>query len=463
MLKTNKHKKLFLAVILMGLAAIVQAAGEQEIDINSITQSNPFARFTAAKQQTATAATAASPAVSKPDLFVDTVTLKFLDAGSLKSSIEPMLTTDGKMVSDAKGNSLIICDTNENLARIIAQIRKVDRKPEQIMIEVVLVDVKLNHDTEFGISWDMLTNDLKNTATFRQNLGFSNRLQSTVGSSTIGTDTTDNVANGTAYNTTGTGSDFWLISGDIRNVIHALQEKNNIEILASPRVMVTSGKTASIESVEEIPYQQQSDTSNGGQLTSTQFKNVGVKLNVTATLMDDTSILLDTATEQSAYTGKLLGVPTVDTRRIQSSLLLKDSQILVIGGLRRKETQKQTNQLPILGDLPLIGLAFKATDTIENSSELLVLLSPHIYKGEKPTQEQMNKYNEITQRPLLTIPKDEADEKEKSKKEKAETLSKEKKEKPVSINADKEKTKNTDKQVTDYLDEKGYLKTRVAN
>jgi type II secretory pathway component HofQ len=281
---------------------------------------------------------------------------------------------------------------------------------------------------------------------FRQSLGFTDRT-----SSVSGVDATA-LAIGTAWNTVGPGSDFSLLYGNIRNVIHALQEKNNVEILASPRVMVVSGKTASIESVEEIPYTDLSQTSQGGNMTSTQFKNIGIKLNVTATLMDDNSILMDAATEQSVPTGKLGGIPTVDTRKIQSTLLMKDGQILVIGGLRRKETQKNTNQLPILGDLPVIGLAFKATDTIKNSSELLVLLSPHTYKGESPTQEQMNKYNEITQRPLLTIPKDEADEKEKGKKVK-----------PVSINTDKEKTKNTGKQVTDYLDEKGYLKARVAN
>ena len=92
----------------------------------------------------------------KPELFVETVTLKFLDAKSLKDSIANMSSEYGSMEPDAKGNSLIICDTNENLAKILAQIRKIDRKPDQIMIEVVLVDVKLNDETEIGINWDIL-------------------------------------------------------------------------------------------------------------------------------------------------------------------------------------------------------------------------------------------------------------------------------------------------------------------
>ncbi|MDD5134258.1 MAG: hypothetical protein PHP01_02450 [Phycisphaerae bacterium] len=398
------------AIILATVAFTVFAEENSQIDINLLRQSNPFAQFASNQGQ----AVKAMPDGPKPDLFIETVSLKFVDAKSLKASITTMSGEWGNMEPDAKGNSMIICDTNENLTRIIEQIRKIDRRPDQIMIEVVILDVKLNNETEIGVNWDMLTtkyNDKLSSSkqigtSFRQSLGFSSRVAS---------DDSTTLTDATAWNTTGSGSDFSVIWGDIRNVIHALQERNNVEILASPRVMVVSGKEATIEAVEEIPYSEQSDTSSGGSLTSTQFKNVGVKLGVGATLTDDRLILLNINTEQNVQTGTSVvtggdgasGVPVVDTRKVQSSLLLDDGQILVIGGLRRKETQKRTNQLPILGDLPVVGFAFKSTDTVQNNSELLVLLSPHIYKGEKPSNAEMDKYNEITKRPLLTIPEDE--------------------------------------------------------
>ena len=408
---TEKYKKavVLTALILISFVFMIYAEDNNEINTDKIKQVNPFAQFTGGQTPDAVLQD------SKPELFVETFTPKFLDAKSLKSCISNMLTENGNMEPDAKGNSLIICDTQENLAKILAQVRKADRRPDQIMIEVVLVDVKLNDETEIGISWDMLTTD-DHDAVFRQNLGFSNRLGSTIRDS-------DTVGSATAFNTTGAGSDLWLLwPGDIKTVIHALQEKNNVEILASPRVMVLSGQTASIEAVEEVPYREQTDTSQGGAtaMTSTQFKNVGVKLNVGATLTDDKFILLNVETEQNVETSKstvsgVVGIPIVDTRKIQSSLLLEDSQILVIGGLRRKETKKQTNQIPILGDLPIVGLAFKSTDTVENNSELLVILSPHIYNGERPADAEMAKFNEITQRPLLTIPEVEEKKKEEEK------------------------------------------------
>ncbi len=416
MLRINS-KLILKAIIVLSLSAGVYAA-DNEIDINSITQENPFAQFK--PKQTARPGVAS---IIKPDLIVETTTLKFLDAKSVKTSITNMSGDFGNIEPDGKGNALIVCDTPENVAKIIAQIRKIDRKPEQVMIEVVIVDVKLDNETEIGINWDMLTNDYRDAA-YRQNLTFSSRLGAVAQTAT-------NIQNATAYNTTGTAGDFWLTFGDIRTVIHALQQKNNVEIIASPRVMVVSGQTASIESVEEIPYKESSDTSNGGALTSTQFKNVGVKLKIGVTLTDDKFILLAVETEQSVQTGSSVvtggegatGVPIVDTRNVKSSLMLEDSQTLVIGGLRRKVTQTQTNQIPFLGEIPVVGLAFKATDTIENSSELMVLLSPHIYKGEQPKKEELEKFNEITKRPLLTIP-EVKNKKEQEKKEKAEKAKK---------------------------------------
>jgi type II secretory pathway component GspD/PulD (secretin) len=436
MLTTNKYKKLLFAAILISLATVLQGAGEQSIDINEITKNNPFAQFTANQNQNQTPV--GMTIVVKPDLIVETATLKFLDAKSVKTSIGNMSSQYGSMEPDSKGNTLIICDTNETVAKILEQIHKIDRKPDQIMIEVVILDVKLDNDTQIGVNWDMLTTKYDNKlGSSSSEIGTSFRQSLTTGRLSSNTTGTDLAGIGTAvpattsslvlpWSTTGVGSDFSLIYGNIRNVIHVLQTKNNVEILASPRVMVVSGQTASIAAVEEIPYQEVSDTSNGGQLTNTQFKNVGVTLKVGATLTDDKFILLNVETEQSSRTGTLSGVPTVDSRKIQSSLLLNDSQILVIGGLRRKETQKQTSQLPILGDLPIVGYAFKSTETTQNSSELLILLSPHI-NGGKPSEAQMEKFNEITQRPLLTIPETEERKKEEQKKE-AERIEKAEKE-----------------------------------
>lgn len=342
---------------------------------------------------------------AKPELFVETITLKFLNAKELKTTIGNMSSEYGSVSIDEKSNSLIICDTKENLEKILEQIKKADKTPRQIMVEVVILDVQLKDDTEIGINWDILSNKNYDVG-YRQNFTTTGlRVGSTIASS-------DNIGNATAFNSTGLAGDFSIISGTIRNVIHLIQQKRNVEILASPRVMMVSGQSAYIKAVEEIPYKEMTETSGGGggvsALTSTQFKEVGVNLQVTATITDDDGIFLTVETEQNVKTSVTsAGVPVVDTRKAKTSLLLKDSQIVVIGGLRRQEKTKKVDQIPILGDLPIIGELFKSTNTVINNSELIVFLSPHIYKNEAIPDKAMAKYNEIKNRPILSIPDEE--------------------------------------------------------
>ena len=333
---------------------------------------------------------------AKPPLFVRTVTLKFLKAVNLKTAVDKMSSANGSISVDDNTNTMIICDTKDNLEKILVEIRKADQTPKQIMIEVVIVDVQLKNDTEIGVDWDILSTDNKDFA-YRQGMIYPDRLTATTNVKDVG--------NMTNYMTTGLGSEVAIVTKDIRNVLHLLQEKRNVDILASPRVMVVSGQNASIETVEEIPYQEKTDTSGGGLLTSTQFKKVGVILKVKATLTDDEKILLEIEPEQSVNTGTSIGeVPVIDTRKASTKLLMDDGQIVVMGGLRRQETQIIKYQVPLLGDLPLIGFIFSDNRKVVENSELIVLLSPHIYKGESVPAEAMAKFNDIKNRPVLSLP-----------------------------------------------------------
>jgi type II secretory pathway component GspD/PulD (secretin) len=334
---------------------------------------------------------------SKPPLFARTVTLKFLKASNLRTAMDKMSSEHGSISYDDNTNSLIICDTKENLERIVTEIKKADQTPKQIIIEVVIIDVQLKDDTEIGVDWDLLTTAYKDFA-YRQSLIYPNRL-SIIASSAATIDDT------TAFRPVGLGSEVVTVNDDIRNVVNLLQEKRNVDILASPRVMVVSGQKAEIKTVEEIPYQEITSTSEGGQLTSTQFKEIGVTMQVKATVAEDGKILLEIKPSQSVSTGTSIGgVPVVDKREASTTLLMDDGQVVVMGGLRRQQSQKIKYQVPLLGDLPLIGFIFSDYRTIVENSELLVLLSPHIYKGEAVPAEAMARYNQIKDKSLIEPP-----------------------------------------------------------
>ena len=342
-----------------------------------------------------------------PELFIKTVTLRFLNADNLKKAISKVLSVHGQIAVDSKSNSLIICDTKENIQKIVDEIQKADKVPYQIMVEVVILDVQLEDDTEIGINWDLLT-DKNHTVGYRQNFTATGlRIGSTI-------ENAANIGNATAFNSTGLGGDFSIITGTIRNVVHLIQQKKNVEILASPRVMMVSGKSARIEAVEELPYTELGSTSAGTDILSTEFKNVGITLDVNALLVDDENILLTIRAEQNVQTGEsLTGVPVVDTRIASSSLLLKDGQVVVFGGLRRQEKTIEVDRIPIISDIPIIGELFKSTSTLNVNTELMVFISPHIYRnGQEVTPEELTKFNEITKRPIMVFP-----EKKQSKKE----------------------------------------------
>ncbi len=400
--KPKYAKKISTCVILTicagyGLVQSQLVIGAQS-KASAVGRDNPFAEIPRVVQPPSPSVVQSlEDVVESPELFVQTIMLKFLDAESLKEAIANMSSPYGIIVTNVKNNSLIVCDTKENLEKILSEIKKVDKTPRQIMVEVVIVDVQLSDDTEIGVNWDFLSDETKNVV-YRQN--FTTRLGSTISDD-------DSIANATAFNTTGLGGDFSVINNNIRNVVAMLQQKKDVEIIASPRVMVVSGKTASIEAVRELPYNEIVNTSMGGSMSSTQFKKVGVSLDVTATLTEEDLIFLTVDSEQNVTVGEsLTNVPIIDTRNTRSELLLKDGQLVVMGGLRRKEITKQTKQIPILGDIPLIGLLFKYTNTVVNNTELIVFLSPHIYTEDEPLPaEAMEKYREIKNRPMPSLEK----------------------------------------------------------
>ena len=403
-----KYVKRILCIILIICACYGRAQSQPTLDAQRITQEvgreNPFAQIPRSVTPVTPIALQSSQVIEAiPELFVRTIMLKFLDAKSLRQAIEKMSSVYGTIAINEKNNSLIVCDTKEQLDKILFEIKKADKIPQQIMVEVVIVDVQLSDDTEMGVNWDILSNTVYDIG-YRQN--FTTRLGTTI-------EDVDTIGDATAFNSTGLGGDFSVISGNIRNVISLLQQKKDVEILASPRVMVVSGKTASIEAVRELPYNEVTDTSGGGSLSSTEFKKVGVTMNVTATLTEENLIFLNVSSEQNVVVGQsVTEVPIIDTRNASSEVLLQDGQVIIMGGLRRKELTKENTQIPILGDIPLIGLLFKYTKTVVNNTELIVFLSPHIYKEEEQIPEEaMEKFKEIKDRPMPSLEKAKDDKK----------------------------------------------------
>jgi type II secretory pathway component GspD/PulD (secretin) len=331
----------------------------------------------------------AGPVVPKPELFMETVMLRFLQAANMEPVIKTMVTSFGNVAVDKETNSLIISDSRTALDSILVQIRKADRLPRQIQIEVVIVDVKLSNENDVGVNWDNLLGNA--------NHGNFNSKQTLI----------DDLGSDMTY----PGGKIGYAAGGLDVSLHALQTMRDTEILASPTVMVVSGQDAIIETVEEIPYTELTQSTGGtgtsGAITSTQFKNVGLTLTVKAIITDENRIMMTIEPQQSINTG-VAGVgnstvPIVDKRRTKTTLLMNNDQVLIMGGLRQKETRTTKNKIPLLGNLPLLGFLFSADNTQVIHSELLVFIAPHIRDEVPLTEYQKSRIQQVKELPAVEI------------------------------------------------------------
>ena len=126
----------------------------------------------------------------------------------------------------------------------------------------------------------------------------------------------------------------------------------------------------------EIPYLQAS--SSGA--TSVSFKEAVLSLRVTPQITPDDRIIMDLAVNQDTVGEVFSGVPSIDTRAVETQVLVDNGETAVLGGIYIQENRKEVDKIPFLGDLPGVGAAFRQTRSQNNKSELLIFVTPKIIK-----------------------------------------------------------------------------------
>lgn len=311
-----------------------------------------------------------TPSAHKPEETVatDVFKLNFANAREMEKTISKLLSRDGKVGIDNRLNSIVVIDTTTNLEQISRVIEKLDVKAPQVMIEVLIVNVKLTDELKMGVDWTKLGTS--------QNY-LSQRLSITSGTNPFGKVT----FSATPGN--------WNFQG----LIDFVETNKDVRILANPKVLVLNNHTATIDSVEEIPYKELSETSAGGSIGTVSFKEAGIKLEVTPQITDDGHIIMHIKPEQSAQVGTFMiensETPVIETRKTDTTLRVKDGQTIIIGGLRKSEPSVVESKIPILGDIPFIGALFRKVDTDQIESELGVFITPHIYTDGKLSAEEL--------------------------------------------------------------------------
>ncbi len=301
---------------------------------------------------------------------------KYADIEDVKDEMAEALTADiGTIRTDVRTNTLIVTDLAHKIEEIKVMVKAFDRKSREVFIEAKIVEVTLADTMQWGIDWDKL---------------WQLRYPSAPTPYTIMPEVTLPMSL-TAFGKITVDT---LSSGDLDIVLEVLDTITDTRIISNPHLMVKEGKEAKIEVIEKQPYEEETTTTaSGGTTTSSktyQWVDVGVSLSVTPTINEDGFVNLlikpDVSSISTWYGGAAQAsgaVPVVKSANAETTVMVKDGVTVIIAGLIKDNKTQSVNKIPFLGDLPILGHAFKKVSDDVRRTETVVFLTPRIVTGEK--------------------------------------------------------------------------------
>jgi len=294
---------------------------------------------------------------------------EFVAAASLKEALETALSADGKAAVLELEGRLVVTDHQERVELARQIVKDLDTPRRQVRITALIYDLSIEDIERLGLNW---------------NSGVKGRHD--------GDDAPNNVFNidsllsvPVAAGTPDGSMAFMSLSRnfDIRAVVKALQEAKDSRLLADPNVTVLDHENAQMSIIKEIPYQELTQTQQGGQIGTTSFREAGIKLEVTPHIARDGTIRMEVTPSFSRLTGYTPGAtaqPIIDRREAKTVVRVADRQVLVVGGLRERNDTGDFNGLPYLKDIKALNLGalFRGRETGIRESELVVFIMPEI-------------------------------------------------------------------------------------
>ncbi len=291
-----------------------------------------------------------------------------------------------KIIADEPNNSLVIVATAQQYERILPIINQLDVMPLQVLIDATIVEVDLKNDLKYGMQWAFDSGNFHNLL------------------SSVSTGDLKGIGPVTGYS-------LFYSGGNAKAVLNALATKSAINVIASPSLMVLNNQEASINVGDKVPVAT-------SQATNTNSVNVTPNLltpNTTSAIVSNNIQMLDTgitlkikprvnagglvlmkieqeANQAVATTTSSLNSPTIQQRKIHSSIAVKNGETIVLGGLIREDNSNGLTGMPILSDIPIIGSLFGTTSKNKDKTELVILITPRVVGNEQNSRDVTNEF-----------------------------------------------------------------------
>ncbi|UKL14000.1 type II secretion system secretin GspD [Dissulfurimicrobium hydrothermale] len=282
------------------------------------------------------------------------------------------LAGDVEIIPDETNNAILVRARPRDYKVISDVIKKIDVVPRQVLIEVLIVDVTLNDNFQYGVEWF-----LKN-----KGLNFGGTTYNADVALTDGTTMKQNTPLGTGP--TGLTYSLFDNAGGLRALISALAQKTTVNILSSPTILAVDNQESKIESGDEVPTLTGTTTTEGGTTTqSVQYRNAGIILKVKPSINDGGLVRMEVTQEVSSVTSMQTGglnSPSFRTRKATTYMVAKDGQTIIMGGLIQTQKTKSNSGIPYLKDIPILGHLFGDQGVKTSKTELMFAITPYLIK-----------------------------------------------------------------------------------
>lgn len=312
--------------------------------------------------------------VGGTDLRTKSFHLKYATAKDLVDKYRPLLSDKGSVIADDRTNTLTVKDRDPMIVNIANLISQIDKRDKQVQIEARIVDASRNFSREVGIQWGL--------SGTKENVKVG-------GDTTVGTSVNGNPLNvnlGATSPTSGVGLVIGKIAGalDLEAQLTAAEQKGDVHILSKPSVTTLNNMPAKIRSGSKI-YVKQSSTVNLGTAQAGQSAlqeiNTGIELTVTPQISIDNYIKMKIDAMESTpdFSNRTDGIPAINDNTASTTVILKDGETTIIGGLYQERDARQKRGVPGLQNIPVMGHLFKSKSRTSSSSELIIFITPRIF------------------------------------------------------------------------------------
>jgi len=295
----------------------------------------------------------------------------------LQDNKQSLLPKQGHAAVDERTNSILVRASEQQLTEIKSFLKQLDIPVPQVLIEARIVNLDDDCEKELGVRFGItsghhLTGSLDGASEMAggkspANVKPEDRLN------------VDLPALNSHAGKMGLAL-FKLTGGTSLDLeLSALESEGRAEIISNPKLMTANQQPATIEAGEEIPYQE--SVAQG--VTSTSFKKAVLRLEVTPQITPDKKIILHLKVNQDKRSSQeIKGVPAIDTRHINTQIVVEDGQTVVLGGIYEHTKTNGEERIPFFADLPIFGVLFRHEKTINNRRELLIFVTPNIVNTE---------------------------------------------------------------------------------